>query len=139
VFESFERENGRVIVFPSSVVGSDNASAVSEKWRDQKMSQKFAPEVGTSRGGPAWKNGLFERRGLFVVRFFNATKYGKSQKRPAGRQFPLDSAKERGKACLPRARPLNRHAGVCRRGKSGAKIRSAASAIKGGKSRTKRN
>jgi hypothetical protein len=48
VFESFERENGRVIVFPSSVVGSDNASAVSEKWRDQKMSQKFAPEVGTS-------------------------------------------------------------------------------------------
>ena len=68
--------------------------------------------VPTLGADPARVLRHFERRGLFVVRFFNATKHGKSQKRPAGRQFPLDSAKERGKACLPRACNLNRHAGV---------------------------
>ena len=30
-------------------------------------------------GGPAWENGHFEQRGLFVVRFFNATKHGKAR------------------------------------------------------------
>jgi len=35
--------------------------------------------VPTLCGGPAWKNGHFEQRGLFVVRFFNATKYGKAR------------------------------------------------------------
>jgi hypothetical protein len=79
VFESFERENGRVIVFPSSVVGSDNASAVSEKWRDQKMSQKFAPEVGTSPKHQPWSRTL---KGLFhpaSVLFFSTPKF---QRRP---------------------------------------------------------
>ena len=30
--------------------GPDNASEVSAKWRDQKMSQFFSPEAGTSLG-----------------------------------------------------------------------------------------
>ena len=80
--------------------------------RGERTWGRLVPTLGAD---PARVLRHFERRGLFVVRFFNATKHGKSQKRPAGRQFPLDSAKERGKACLPRARPLNRHAGVCRR------------------------
>jgi hypothetical protein len=48
VFESFERENGSVIVFPSSVVGSDNAGEVSGNWRDQKKSDFGPHKVGTS-------------------------------------------------------------------------------------------
>ena len=31
--------------------GTDKASAVSEKWREQKMSGNLSPEIGTSLGG----------------------------------------------------------------------------------------
>ena len=68
--------------------------------------------VPTLRGNPAWVLRHFFHFGLSVARLFNAAQYGKLQKRPAGRFFPLDCAKETKKACPPRACPLNRHAGV---------------------------
>ena len=40
----------------------DNASAVSEKWREQKMSGNLSPEIGTSLMSPVWKRQKSVRR-----------------------------------------------------------------------------
>ena len=80
------------------------------KLKDNLPGSTSSPRlVPTLRGDPAWVFGQF---GLSVARLFNAAQYGKSQKRLAGRQFPLDYSKDNTKACLPRACTHNRHAGV---------------------------
>ena len=70
---------------------------------------------------------------------FNATKHGKIAKTAGRRQFPLDSAKETGKACLPRACTHNRHAGVFVQASPARKFEAQLSQSRGKKSRTNAN
>ena len=63
--------------------------------------------------------------------FSNAAKHGKSRKLLLDQLFPLDTAKETGKACLPRARPLNRHAGVWGRASPAQKFEAQLSQSRG--------
>ena len=82
-------------------------------------------------GGPGCIFGHFSCRRLSVVRTFNAAKHGKSRKLPPDQLFPLDTAKETGKACLPRAWPLNRHAGVWGRASPAQKFEAQLSQSRG--------
>ena len=98
-----------------------------------RQSQRLVP---TLRGDPAWILRHFELAWSFRRPSFNAAQYGKSQKRPAGRQFPLNSAKETGKACPPRACALNRHAGVWAQASPARKFEAQLPQSRGENSRT---